>query len=102
MLFDWIVLFQMSVAELHAGALVHVVLAVASGGPRLAAVFARVRFELEMDPEVVNHVAELRHALAAELADVHLVDHACLVVDGALPFVVLGELCLGVILGGVI
>ena len=39
---------------------------------------------------------------AAELAEVHLVDHACLVVDGALPFVVLGELCLGVILGGVI
>ena len=78
------------------------VLAVASGGPGLAAVVARVRFELEMDSEVVHHVAELRHALVAELAEVHLVDHACLVVDGALPFVVLGELCLRVILGGVI
>ena len=64
--------FEMSVAGPHAGALLLVVPAVAPGGPSFAAVVAGVRFELEMHAEVVHHVAELRHALWAVVAEVEL------------------------------
>ena len=94
--------FEMSVAGPHAGALLHMVLAVAPGGPSFAAVVAGVRFELEMHAEVVHHVAELGHALWTVVAEVQSVHLACLLVLDGLPRVMLGELFLGVIGGDVV
>ena len=87
--------FEMSVAGPHAGALLHVVLAVAPGSPGFAAVVAGVWFELDVDrAEVVHHVAELRHALWAVIAEVELLSLACLLVVDGLSRVMLRELFL--------
>ena len=87
--------FVISVARSHAGALLHVILAVAPSGPGFAAVVAGVRFELDVNrAEVVHHVAELRHALWTVVAEVELFTLACFLVVDSLSCVMPRELFL--------
>lgn len=92
----------MSVARPHARAFLHVVLTVALRGPSFAAVVTGVRFEPEVDAEVVHHVAQLGHALWAVFAGVHFIKLTCFLIDDTLPFVMLGELFPRVIIGDTI
>ena len=78
------------------------VLTVAPGGPGFAAVVAGVRFESEVHAEVVHHVAQLRHALWAVVAEVPSLHLACFLVADSLPLVMLGKFVLGVVAGDVV
>ena len=71
--------------------------------PSLAAVVASVRFELQVDStEMILHVAQLRHALWTELAEVMFLMFACLLVEEEISPIMLGERFSGVVLGDAI
>ena len=91
-------IYCFAIGELHARALLHMVLTVAPGGPGFATVGAGVWSETKVEAQVVLHVAELRHTSLTDLAFVHFVNRSCLAIDERHPGVVLGKLLLRVIL----